>query len=168
VALPELPAGAHLRGIRFRPAAVAAAFRTLASLLRNQTFAADAVLSSKLARRLVEPDAIDTWLRSIKPDPRTCAALTLLTGRSVDEVALALDISGRHLRRLVLVDVGLPPKVYQQVARLQRFTRAIDAGVQLAAAAAATGYADQPHLTRDIRRFCGISSAHLARERRAT
>jgi AraC-like DNA-binding protein len=168
VALPALPAGAHLRGIRFRPAAVAATFQTPASLLRNRTLPADAVLSSGLARRLIEPDAIDAWIRSINPNPRTRVAVNWLSGRSVDEVALALGISGRHLRRLVLADVGLPPKVYQQVVRLQRFVRAIDAGAQLAGAAAANGYADQPHLTRDIRRFCGITPARLAAERRST
>jgi AraC-like DNA-binding protein len=167
VALPVLPAGTHLRGIRFRPAAVAAAFQTTASLLRNQTVPADAVLSSKAARRLIDADAIDTWIRSIKPNPRTWAAVNLLAGQSVDEVAMALDISGRHLRRLVLADVGLPPKVYQQVVRLQRFVHAIDAGTQLAAAAASAGYADQPHLTRAVSRFCGIAPSRLARERRS-
>jgi AraC-like DNA-binding protein len=164
-ALPVLPAGTHLRGIRFRPAAVAAAFGTPASLLRNRTVPADNVLGSRMARRLIDAGAIDAWIRSIQPDPRTGAAVKLLAGRSVDEVASALDISGRHLRRLLWADIGLPPKVYQQVVRLQRFVRAIDAGVQLATAAAATGYADQSHLTRDVRRFCGIAPAHLVRER---
>ena len=110
---------------------------------------------------------MDTWIRSIKPDPRTCAAVKLLAGRSVDEVAVTLDVSGRQLRRLVSADVGLPPKLYQQVLRLQHFVRAIDAGVQLAGAAAIAGYADQPHMTRSIQRFCGIAPARLARERRA-
>ena len=167
VALPVLPTGIHLRGIRFRPAAVAAAFETPASLLRNRTVPADAVLGSRMARRLTDADALDTWIRSINPDPRTCAAVSLLSDRPVDDVALALGISGRHLRRLVLADIGLPPKVYQQVVRLQRFVRAIDAGAPLALAAAATGYADQPHLTRDVRRFCGIAPARLALERRS-
>jgi AraC-like DNA-binding protein len=166
VALPDLPAGTHLRGIRFRPAAVAAAFRMPASLLRNRTVPADTVLGSKVARRLSDANAIDTWIRSITPNPRTSAAVNLLAGRSVDEVAIALDLSGRHLRRLVLADVGLPPKVYQQVVRLQRFVRANDAGTELAAAAASAGYADQSHLTRDVRRFCGIAPARLGRERR--
>jgi hypothetical protein len=91
VALPVLPAGTHLRGIRFRPAAVAAAFGTPASLLCNRTVPADSVLSSKMARRLIDGDAIDMWIRAIKPNPRTCAAVKLPTSRSVDEVALALD-----------------------------------------------------------------------------
>jgi AraC-like DNA-binding protein len=168
VALPVLPAGAHLRGIRLRPAAVAAAFKTPAFLLHNQTVPADTLFSSTTARPLIEPHAIDAWIRSIEPNPRTGAAVNLLASRSVDQVAAALGISGRHLQRLLLTEVGLPPKVYQQVVRLQRFVRAIDAGAQLTAAAAAAGYADQPHLTRDVRRFCGITPGRLAAERRST
>jgi hypothetical protein len=49
LALPVLTAGTRLRGIRFRPAAVAAAFQTPAPLLRNRTLPADSVLNSKLA-----------------------------------------------------------------------------------------------------------------------
>jgi AraC-like DNA-binding protein len=167
VALPVLPAGTRLRGIRFRPAAVAAAFRTPASLLRNQTVPADTVLGSKVARRLIDEDAIDTWIRRIRPNPAMVTAVGLLATRSVDEVATTLDITGRHLRRLVLAEVGLPPKAYQQVVRLRRFVDAVDAGAHLSAAAAFAGYADQPHLTRDVRRFCGITPARLVRDRRS-
>ncbi len=74
VALPALAVGAHLQGIRFRPAAVAAAFGTPASLLRNRTLPADAVLGSKRASRLIDADGRDIWIRSITPDPRTCVA----------------------------------------------------------------------------------------------
>lgn len=167
VALPVLAAGIHLRGIRFHPAVVGAAFHTPASTLRNRTVPADTLVGSKVARQLVDADAIDTWIRSIKPSRRTVAAVNLLADRSVDDVAAALDISGRHLRRLLLDDIGLPPKVYQQVLRLQRFLRSIDAGAQLAAGAAAAGYADQPHLTRQVRRFCGVAPSRLVRERRS-
>jgi methylphosphotriester-DNA--protein-cysteine methyltransferase len=92
----------------------------------------------------------------------------MLANRSVEQVASALRISASHLRRLVLADVGLLPKVYQQVLRRQRFVHAIDPGTSLAAAAAATGYADQPHLTRDVRRFFGAPPSRLAAERRST
>ncbi|MHB8465643.1 MAG: helix-turn-helix domain-containing protein [Acidimicrobiales bacterium] len=167
VALPVLPAGARLRGIRFRPAAVAAAFRTPASCLRNRSVPADAVLGSRRARRLADRETIDAWVHSIEPSRVASAAVDLLATRSVDEAAAALGVTGRHLRRIVLAEVGLAPKVYQQVVRLQRFVRAVDAGAPLAAAAAAAGYADQPHLTRDIRRFAGLTPALLAQERRS-
>jgi AraC-like DNA-binding protein len=165
VALPLLPAGTRLRAIRFRPAAVAPAFGMSASSLRNRTVPADAVLDPRRVRRLGDPDGIDRWIRSIEPSSRTAAAVQLLATRSVDEVAAALDVTGRHLRRLVLADVGLPPKVYQQIVRLQRFVKAVDRGTPLAIAAAGAGYADQPHLTRVVRRFAGITPARLAQER---
>lgn len=167
VTQPTLAAGAHLRGIRFRPAAVAAAFRTPAWSLCNQTVPADCVLGPTTARRLMDPHWVDTWIRSIKPDPRSSAAVGLLATRSVDEAARALDITARHLQRIVLAEVGLPPKRFQQIVRLRRFVDAIDAGAPLAPAAAAAGYADQAHLTRDIRRFCGLTPARLASERRS-
>lgn len=167
VALPSLAAGAHVQGIRFRPAAVSAAFRTPAALLRNQTVPADTVLKPYLMRRLGNANAIDNWIRSIRPSPRTSAAVSLLATRSVDDTARALGITGRHLRRLISADVGLSPKVYQEVVRLQRFVSAVDRGSPLSVAAAAAGYADQPHLARDVRRFCGVTPARLADERRS-
>lgn len=166
VSSPVLPAGTRLRGIRFRPAAVAPAFQTAGSSLRNRTVDADSVFGSRRALRLGDPHALDAWIRSIEPSPRSCAAVRLLTTRPVDEVAATLGVTGRHLRRIVLAEVGLAPKVYQQVVRLQRFVRAVDDGEPLAAAAAAAGYADQPHLTRDVRRFSGLTPGRLASERR--
>jgi AraC-like DNA-binding protein len=167
VSLPVLPAGTHLHGIRFHPAAVAAAFRTPASSLRNRSVPADSVLGSRRARSLADRQGIDAWIRSIEPSSRTLAAVDLLATRPVDDVAAELDVTGRHLRRIVLAEVGLAPKVYQQVVRLQRFIRAIDAGAPLAAAAMTAGYADQPHLTRAVRRFSALTPADLARERRS-
>jgi AraC-like DNA-binding protein len=165
VSLPVLPAGTHLQGIRFHPAAVAAAFRTPASSLRNRSVPADSVLGSRQARSLEDRQGIDAWIRSIEPSSRTFAAVDLLATRPVDDVAAELDVTGRHLRRIMLAEVGLAPKVYQQVVRLQRFIRAIDAGTPLAAAAMTAGYADQPHLTRAVRRFSALTPADLARER---
>jgi methylphosphotriester-DNA--protein-cysteine methyltransferase len=89
----------------------------------------------------------------------------MLATRPVDEVAAELGVTGRQLRRIVLLEIGLAPKVYQQVVRLQRFVRAVDAGAPLAAAAATAGYADQPHMTRDVRRFSGLTPARLTQER---
>ena len=167
VALPVVPAGTYLRGVRFRPAAVGAAFRTAASSLRNRSVPADDVLGSRRARGLADHHGIDVWIRSIEPPTRGFAAVDLLATRPLDTVAGELGVTSRHLRRIVLAEVGLAPKVYQQVVRLQRFVQAADAGVPLAAAAAAAGYADQPHLTRDVRRFSGLTPASLIEERRS-
>lgn len=167
VALPTLAAGAHLRGVRFRPAAVAAAFGTRASLLCNQTVPAETIFGATMTRRLMDPRWLDTWVRSVEPNPRSSAAVDLLATRSVDETARALNITARHLQRAFLNEVGVAPKRYQQIVRLRRFVDAIDAGAPLAPAAGAAGYADQAHLSRDVARFCGLTPACLASERRS-
>jgi len=167
VALPVLPAETHLRGVRLRPAAVAAAFRTPASSLCNRSVPADSVIGSRPARRLADRQGMDSWIRSIEPSAQASAAVDLLATQPVDAAAAVLGVTGRHLRRILVAEVGLPPKVYQQVIRLQRFVKAADAGLPLATAAAVAGYADQPHLTRDVRRFSGLTPAPLVRERRS-
>lgn len=163
---PVLAAGTHIRGIRFRAAAVGPAFRTEASALRNRTVDAESVLGAGPARRLADPGRLDSWIRSIEPATRVTAAVELLGRRRVEAVAAALGITARQLCRIVESEVGLTPKVYQGVQRLQRFVRAVDGGRPLADAAVEAGYSDQSHLTRDVRRYCGITPGRLARERR--
>jgi AraC-like DNA-binding protein len=167
VALPLLAAGTRVRGIRLQPAAVASAFRTAASVMRNHSVPADAVLGSRAARRLADPQGLDAWVRSIERSQRASVAVDLLATRPVDRVAAQLGVTGRQLRRIVLAEVGLAPKLYQQVVRLQHFVRATDTGMPLAAAAAKAGYADQAHMTRDVRRFSGLTPARLTQQRRS-
>ena len=82
-------------------------------------------------------------------------------------------LSPRHLTTLFQRELGLSPK---RVARLVRFDaglRRADAGgragrpVELAAVAAACGYADQSHLDREFRDHLGTSpTGWLAEEHR--
>ena len=165
VALPFLPAGTRLRGLRLQPAAVAAAFRTSASSLRNQTMDAADVLGARRTRLLTRPQPLDAWIRSLQPDPRIVAAVELLRRCSVADAADRLGVTTRHLHRIVLEDVGLAPKAYQRVWRLQQFVRAIDRGGSLAAAAMDAGYADQSRLTREVHALAGLTPARLVGER---
>jgi AraC-like DNA-binding protein len=85
------------------------------------------------------------------PDPAvTAAACALSHGVSVSEVADGLGLLPRTLRRRFTAQVGLTPKRFARVRRLQRVVRDLDGQVQAdwAAVAARHGYADQPHLTR--------------------
>jgi AraC-like DNA-binding protein len=166
VDLVPLPAGMHVTGIRLRPAAVAEAFRFPASSLRNQTLAAQDVIGARAARAMRDPKRRDAWLRSIQPDARVELAILGLTARPVAEVAGSLQMSGRHLRRLLLEHTGLAPKALQRIVRFQKFVRAGDAGATLAGAAAYAGYADQPHLSREARALAGITPAQLIAERK--
>ena len=52
---------------------------------------------------------------------------------------------------------GLPPSEYQRLLRLRTARRALAGGAAIADAAAASGFADQAHLTRWFRRCYGIT-----------
>jgi AraC-like DNA-binding protein len=86
-----------------------------------------------------------------------------------EDVAGALGLSERQLRRRCHAAVGYGPKTLQRVLRFQRFVRRVDASaatLDLAAAAADAGYADQPHLTRECVALSGLSPTALLRIRR--
>jgi AraC-like DNA-binding protein len=161
VARPALQRGTVIRGIRLRPEAIAAAFEVPAADLQNLSLPAADVFGERASRRLVDPTVVDRWVRSIEPSARTATAVRLLESRSVQDTADELGITDRHLRRLLLHDVGLAPKVYQRVLRLQRFLRAVEDDADIATAAATAGYADQAHVTRDSRDLSGETPARL-------
>ena len=77
-------------------------------------------------------------------------------------LAVALSISPRTLRREVASEAGLPPKV---LARVFRFRYALTcASPSLAVVAAAAGYADQAHMTREFTALAGLSPARWMAE----
>ncbi len=160
----RLTAGSACRGLRLRPEAVATFFGVPAVELRNLEVPLVDVVGSARARRLVGTvleGVPDPALAAAPPEPAR-AAVRLLGSRSVDAAASGLGLSSRQLRRLMLGQTGLGPKTYQRVARLRRF---LADDQPLAAAAAAAGYADQAHLTREVTRLCGLPPARLRAER---
>ncbi len=165
VDLPFLPQGTRIRGIRLRPHAVAAAFHLDASSLRNRTVPLEDVLGSRGARRLVDPRQRDAWIRSIDPGRRVEHAVRLLATHTVDGAACELGLTSRQLRRVFLAEVGLSPKAFQRVLRMQRFLSAVEQVGGLASAAADAGYADQAHMTREVRSLAGITPARLVQYR---
>jgi AraC-like DNA-binding protein len=165
VALPVLPRGTVIRGIRLRPEAIASAFRLEASELRNLTVPAEDVIGARGARHLRDDHVFDAWIRSIQPDRRTATAIDLLQSDSVEGVARQLGISPRHLQRNIVANVGLTPKTLQRVMRLQRFLDYASRRGELAAASADAGYSDQSHLTREVRALSGLTPARLLADR---
>jgi AraC-like DNA-binding protein len=165
VALPTLPAGSWIQGVRIRPEAVAATFRVAASELTNRTVVGDDMFGARRARQLTDRRALDAWLTAVRPDDRTAAATRLLASLPVGTAAEQLGITIRQLRRILISNVGLAPKPYQRVVRFQRFLAAAECGQGLAAAAAVAGYADQAHLTREVRALTAATPAQLLKER---
>ena len=70
------------------------------------------------------------------------------------------------LHRDVLAWTGLAPRTLGRVLRMQRALEALRGGKEpLAELAARAGYADQPHMTREIRRLTGLSPGEHRRVR---
>jgi len=103
------------------------------------------------------------------PDPVIAEAVRLLKPGGSDDVGSvmrALHISERQLRRRCQAEVGLPPKALRRMLRFQGFLALAQNAIAqgraptddgLALLAAQTGYADQPHLTRECMRLTGVT-----------
>lgn len=93
------------------------------------------------------------------------AALDACDGRTtVQALARELGVSVRGFQVRFLAAVGLPPKEYARVRRLQATIRQLDATqASLAEVAIEAGFADQAHATRELRNLTGFTPARLRR-----
>jgi len=166
---------AGVAAIRLRPAAARAVLRSSAAEVTNRAidledvFGSTATLRERLALASDDPGRVrllDAWLAAIvrqTPAPEIDHAATAIaasagTGSLLD-VASAAGISLRQLERRFLADVGVAPKTFARMVRLQAALRRIAAGQPLADVAHACGYYDQPHMTRDFGRLAETSPA---------
>jgi AraC-like DNA-binding protein len=102
------------------------------------------------------------------PDPAVVAAAgALARGMRVDEVSDRIGLLPRTLRRRFAAQVGLSPKRFGRVQRLQRVVRGLDGQAQVdwAATAARYGYCDQAHLADEFRDLVGVTPAGYLRSR---
>ncbi|WP_369130507.1 helix-turn-helix domain-containing protein [Modestobacter roseus] len=125
-----------------------------------------AVLEEVLLRR-VRPDSAPA------PEVTEAWRLTVASGGRlrVAEIARRVGWSERHLLSRFRAETGLAPKEAARVARFSRARRALQAragagqALDLAGLAAAGGFADQAHLTREWRALTGLPpSRWLAEE----
>jgi AraC-like DNA-binding protein len=179
----DLTPGTILVGARFRPGAGGPALGWSLADLRDQRIdLADIVprLASQLAGDLTPDSALylltelsARLVTAAPPDELVVMATRLLASRrsGVTDLASALAVSERQLRRRFDLTVGYGPKTMQ---RILRFRQVIDQlattprSADLAGLAIRTGYADQAHLTRETTRLAGLPPAALARSLAAT
>lgn len=106
-------------------------------------------------------------LRAVgEPSAEVAEAWRLITATGgrlpVGQVAGRVGWSTRHLEQRFRTETGLGPKEAARVVRFDRARRALAARVargarpDLASLAVATGFADQAHMTREWRAFCGL------------
>lgn len=175
-------AGQRTVGIRLRPGVAGPVLGRPASEFLDLQVPLDDVLETRaaeLAERLAgardrESEyllleaVVASALANASPDPLVLAATRRLgfPGSRVDQLADALGISERQLRRRFHLAVGYGPKTLDRVLRFRRLlaqAQAVSDGDQeLARLAAELGYADQAHMTRDCVRLTGMPPARLA------
>jgi len=187
LAIPVSP-GDRFVGVRLQPGA-AGSFLGVDPLLRCNVAAPVTTVSGHpagdLARRLEATSTLAaaaavmnrTFLSVTAglamPDPLVgAAAAALVASRGADRitaVASRLSVSPRTLLRRFRAGTGLTPKQYARVVRfrLAAITLLADP-LRLSRVAAAGGYADQPHLTREWARLLAITPRQLAEVVRLT
>lgn len=115
--------------------------------------------------------AVRERLPHVRRDPAIEAATRALAASSPPSARVlsdSLGLSERQFRRRFTTAVGYGPKTLQQVLRFQRVLRLAGTANDLAELAARTGYADQAHLTREVRRMSGLTPRALLDERGKT
>jgi AraC-like DNA-binding protein len=92
------------------------------------------------------------------PDPGLrVAAAHLGAGASAAETADLLGWTARTLHRRSVAGFGYGPAVLRRVLRFRRARALLAGGLPIADVASRAGYADQPHLSREVRILAGVS-----------
>jgi AraC-like DNA-binding protein len=177
----------RLLGVRFRPGEAFAFVGVPGGEVTDQIIPLGHALG-RLAETLSDelmtaPDtasrvaALDRQLTALRararpPDPRVRRAIACILDSPararVGWLAGHLGVGERQLERTFVERVGLGPKAFARVVRLQALVaRIADVGVNVpwAALAADVGYADQAHMIRDVKRLSGVTPTGLAAAR---
>lgn len=88
----------------------------------------------------------------------------LLVQESVVEAVLQnrpLELSLRSVQRRFLRATGLTHSTLDQIERARQAVTLLEQGVSIADAVYQAGYADQPHLTRSLKRFMGQTPGQI-------
>ncbi|MFF4396380.1 helix-turn-helix domain-containing protein [Streptomyces sp. NPDC001480] len=165
----------HWAGVRFRPGTAPGFLGVPAYELRDRRVELADLWPAAEVRRLrarveaapepataLEDIALERAAGAGPQDPvlgRLVAALD--AGRPVAATADGLGLGARQLHRRCLSAFGYGPKTLARVLRLQRALALARSGVPFAETAVRAGYADQPHLARDVRELAGATLGEL-------
>jgi AraC-like DNA-binding protein len=111
---------------------------------------------------LTEDDIRQVGVRSTSQlDVRLVQALNALDSSNIPLPILAAEVglSAQRLRALARSQLGMPLSRWRVWTRLRRVAEALQAGRSLADAASIAGFADQAHLTRQMREMMGLTPA---------
>jgi AraC-like DNA-binding protein len=96
------------------------------------------------------------------------AAVNLIRRRGgivpIDALAQYTSMSTRQLHRTFVSRVGLSPKQYARVVRLQSALGMLEQGSSITNVAMACGYYDHPHFAHEFRRFSGLTPTEFVQD----
>lgn len=96
------------------------------------------------------------------PDPIGArVAARLAAGATVAATAAEVGLGARALHRRSQLLFGYGPKTLARILRMRRALDLARAGAPLAEVAALAGYADQAHLTREVKELAGVPPTRL-------
>jgi AraC-like DNA-binding protein len=162
-------------GLRFSSGLGPRFLGTRADEVRDICVDLDCLWSSSQARTLTEQTAgraeqsLERWLVSRAPDAapsglgRAIFAMAA-SGTPVTAMADRIGYGMRQLHRCCLPLFGYGPQYLTRVLRFGRALNATRSGVSLAQVAVTAGFADQAHLSRDVRNLTATTPARLVRE----
>lgn len=165
--------GTTAAGLRFAPGRLPSLLGIPAAAVRDQRVAL-AELQPALARRAMarleygaDPGAVLGELTLTLPGPSAEPGLRpvvahLSAGRSATATAGALGWTTRSLHRRCLAAFGYGPAMLRRVLRFRRALALLQSGMATVEVAGRAGYADQPHLSREVRALAGMAPGQLA------
>lgn len=176
--------GVTVAGLRFLPGALPSLLGVPAAPLHDRRVALVELLPGPAREALARLEggaepvpvlaALAVRLPGAPPDTSVAALRRALAPRggsgawasssapSVAALADALGCTPRSVYRRCLAAFGYGPSTLRRVLRFRRAAALLRAGVAPAEVAAAAGYADQPHLSRETRALAGASPGQLA------
>ncbi|GIH29008.1 AraC family transcriptional regulator [Acrocarpospora phusangensis] len=168
----RVPAGTAFTGLRLAPGTAPAMLGVPAAELRGLRVpladlwpAADVRRLTDRVRRAESPPACLEQLAGERldgVDPLVREAAVLLgRGSGVTATAAALGLGERRLHRLSLTAFGYGPKTLARILRMNRALALARSGHPFADVAATAGYADQAHLSREVRSLAGVPLGDL-------
>jgi len=177
----RFPAGTKIVGVRLHPGLGPSVLGIPAAELLNQSAPLSEVPGTDGVRfglPLNEPMLVSkvsgfaealarATASATPPDGAVAASIRWLARRphaTVEQLSQWIGLSHRQLQRRFSAAVGYGPKMFQSVLRFQRllnFASRPASPASLADLAAAAGYADQAHMTREVRHFAGCSPTVL-------
>jgi AraC-like DNA-binding protein len=166
------PTGGVYTGLRFMPGTGPSVFGVPAHELRDSRVRLDQIWPQRLVNGLTArvSDAsdraaalVDIARDRIQVDPMITGVVEgLRTGQPVAKVAEETGLSERQLLRRSLAAFGYGPKTLARVLRMERALALAASGVPAADVAASVGYADQAHLSREVKALAGVPLSRLA------